>query len=288
MKYIKFLVITITITLTGVGVYFFVSSLVNDEITPSGVDRCKEYVEKDIHHKIDGASNSRFCKSEYDIILKDIKFYFKDKPLDLTTYTMMLNNHYSEKFVSQANFIFDDNKWKYEDIKFIREETKRLDAIQPDNEDLAQIKKILKNYDSLVAFDARIRKAVSQEPKCLSDALYLYQPDDWNEVETRSLRDSIPNFNGKVTNSPIYKNTRLAHVNTRLKEGHTAFIDAKIARSEEEAQNYNPNRRRDWETMGKHLYKCCETYAKLWNDVAGTKKWRKTVDSWEVYVTPTE
>jgi outer membrane cobalamin receptor len=118
--------------------------------------------------------------------------------------------------------------------------------------------------------------------------LYLYLSDNWNLENTRDLLNSIPQYSGKVTNSPIYRDTRQDKVKERLRAAHTRFINEKMQRSEEEAKNYNYNsaRYQDYSDLGKYLYQCFDVYKSLWGWTRECEQWKITVKDWEKYIYP--
>lgn len=284
MKYLK-LIIALLVVAASIGglTYYFTRPSANETVEPTGSKIKQETVEKDIQDKIGNAPNNKFCPSAYDDILKRIDLFFKDEPSNQKTYTLMLQGEYTRKFVEQANYVFDRNSWNSNDISTIRRELKRCQSFSPDDTGLKSISNVLKDYDSLVSYNGKVKDACSQRPRCIANTNALYIDDDWNITKTNELINSVPNVTSKAKNSPVYQNTRKSKVEERLKKAHKKFIDDKMTYAEREAigYNYNPARHGDWETMGSKLYVNFRTYNSKWGE--SVSAWQSQVASWERY-----
>ena len=287
MKYIKLAIILLVSVGAVYGLYKLFSGEIDKNIQiPDGLSKKCASIEKRIEEQIENASNSSFCTTSFDDILNTINLFFEKEPSNKATYTMKLQGAYSRKFVQQANYVFNGTRWNSGDIRIIRKELKKCKTFFPDDSDLSNIEVVLKNYDALKDFDSQVRLACSQKPQCLDNHLYLYLSDNWDAEATRILLNSIPQYSGKVTNSPIYKNTRQDKVKERLRAAHTRFINEKMQRSEEEAKNYNYNSARygDYSRLGEYLYECFDTYRSLWGWDSVGQQWQIEVRDWEIYV----
>lgn len=287
MKYIKLTIILLVVAGAIAGItYIITRDEINDPVIIKEPDIKLSKIEKRIQDEIESASNSSFCADAYDDILNSIKYLFREEPSNRSTYTLKLQGAYCRKFVQQANYVFDRTSWDSKKITTIHEEMNRCLEFFPEDKGLDSIRQILQNYDILVSFNTKVKNACKQQPKCLDDSNYLYKLDDWDSTTTTQLLNTIPSASGKVTNSPVYRNTRLNEVRRRLKEAHTSFIERKMAKSEEEIKsfNHNPNQFQAYRSLGDNLGKCFDTYYRLWQTSTGP--WREKLADWEFYVTP--
>lgn len=284
MKYVKSILLLIAVVAVGALLWNFVfRNKADDGITLEEGTKAEKTINENINNLISNAPNDRFCKSDYERILKEIDLFFDKKPSTKQTYVLRLNNEYTQKFISQANYVFSNSTWKTSDLELIRNEVSRLYGIMPDEVELEKIKTVLSHYDNLKSFNARVASACHQSPKCLEDATYIYKSDDWNVQLSRELMNSIPNFSGLVQNSPVYRETRSSRVTDRLENAHRAFIKDKLSRSEQEFEsfNYNPARHTDWECIARILRADFKTYYDLWS--VQTTEWQERVNRGEKY-----
>lgn len=287
MKKVKLAIVIIALLAVIVGVVVIVFTPgAGGGIGPIGGEDAKIHaIEKDISERITNAPDNSFCVKAYDGILKSIEFYFDAEPANKDTYTRELQYAYTEKFVRQAMYVFDNTVWNSQDVKTIKNEYKRCYKFSPDNSDLCEINRIIGDYDRLSSFNNKICNACKQCPKCVSKdcSNYLYVNDDWDITTTNELIANIPAASSKVTNSPVYRNTRRSEVERRLREAHENFIEQKMDCADKEAQgfNYNPSRHGDWEVMSSNLYKNLNTYKIKWG--RDVKHWQKRIANWERY-----
>lgn len=290
MKYLKITIVLLVVLLTvGGTIYYFTLPKPTVKIDPSPSEIKQQTIKKDIHEKIECAPNSRFCVSAYDEIMKKINLFFDKEPSNRNTFTLMLQGTYTRKFVEQANYVFDRHTWRPSDIKTIRAELKRCKVFSPDDEGLKSINTILNEYDKLVKFNSNVSTACRQQPKCVTNTNYLYIKDDWDIATTNDLINSVPQFSSKVKNAPIYQQTRKNEVEKRFKNAHKQFIETKMNYAEQEAigYNYNPARRKDYDTMGQKLYYNFDTYVSKWGESSTTcYGWQLRVRDWEKYTFP--
>lgn len=292
MKYIKLTIVLLVVAGALGGIITLVTKgKVSGEVKPEPTDVKTQTIEQRIHDDIEDASNSSFCVTAYNDILNSINLFFQNEPSNKATYTLMLQGAYCRKFVRQANAVFDGTRWESAKITTIRQEMNKCLGFFPDDPSLDSIRIILQNYANLANFNSQVTQACAQQPKCLNDYIYLYQPDNWDVVRTQRLLNNIPNPTGKVRNAPIYQRTRNNEVRRRLKNAHTNFIQQKMERSkiEVESYNYNPARLGDYSKIGERLYECFQSYANLWNSTTEFyNQWKPEVDSWGRYVEPLE
>lgn len=287
MKYIKLAIVLLVVAGTLGGIINLITKgKVSGDIKPEPTDVKTITIEKRIHDDIESASDNSFCITAYNDILNSINLFFQNEPSNKATYTLKLQGAYCRKFVRQANYVFDRTSWESKKITTIRKEMNRCLEFFPEDKGLDSIRQILQNYAILVSFNTKVKNACKQQPKCLDDSYYLYKLDDWDSTTTTQLLNTIPSASGKVTNSPVYRNTRLNEVRRRLKEAHTSFIERKMAKSEEEIKsfNHNPNQFQAYRSLGDNLGKCFDTYYRLWQTSTGP--WREKLADWEFYVTP--
>ncbi len=196
MKYIKLIIILLVIGgALAVIITLVTKGRVETKVKIVDNDSRGETIIKRIQDNIESAPNSSFCTSEYGKILNSINLFFAEQPSNQATYTLMLQGAYCRKFVQQANFVFDGNKWEDKKIEIIRKELKKCKSFFPDDEDLKSIKNVLDQYDSLKKYDNNVRKACNKKPLCLDSVqghLFLYQLDDWDVSTTKELLKSIP------------------------------------------------------------------------------------------------
>lgn len=268
MKSIKYVIIVIALMAGAYGIYYAATrEKAEGEIIIHPSTKAQKYIAKEIDDKIKGCPDSRFCKLQRDSILKDIDLLLKSQQTDKKTYTNYLESAYRNKFVRQADYVFSHNKWNASDIKLIRSETKRLEAMFEGNQQLRDINSVLNQYNALLAFNERVKKACRQRPLCLSNNFYFYHSDNWNVDETNSILANIPQYSGKVTNAPVYASTRESSVRSRLQEAHKKFIDSKMEASSKEAEswNYDESKLNDYNTMSRLLRtECFNSYNRLW------------------------
>ena len=292
MKYIKLTIVLLVVVGALAGIITLITKgKVNNSVTPKGTDVKSRTIEKRIQDKIESASNNSFCADAYLDILNSIECFFAEEPSNKATYTLMLQGAYCRKFVQQANVVFDGTRWESSKITTIRKEMNRCLEFFPEDQSLDSIRIILQNYAKLVNFNSLVNQACKQEPKCINNHIFLYQPDNWDVTQTTQLLNSIPNPIGKVRNAPIYQKTRDSEVRRRLKGAHANFIQQKIECSKKEAEsyNYNPARLGDYSRLGERLYECFQSYANLWNSTTEFyNQWKPEVDGWGRYVEPSD
>lgn len=293
MKYIKLIIVLLVLAGAIAGItYIITRDEINDPVIIKEPDIKLSKIEKRIQDEIESASNSSFCADAYDDILNSIKYLFREEPSNRSTYTLKLQGAYCRKFVQQANYVFDGNKWEDKKIEIIKTELKNCKSFFPDDEDLKTIENVLDQYYSLKKYDDKVRKACNKKPLCLDSVqghLFLYQLDDWDVSTTKELLESIPSGSGKVKNSPVYKGTRLDKVQSRLKKAHYNFIHDKMERSkiEVEKYNYNPAREQDYANLKKFLGTCFDSYMKLWpNSLGDVQVWITELREWNKYILP--
>ena len=287
MKYIKLTIVLLVVAGALVLIITLVTKgKVSGEVKPEPTDVKTQTIKKRIHDDIEDASNSSFCVTAYNDILNSINLFFQNEPSNKATYTLMLQGAYCRKFVQQANYVFDRTSWEPKKITTIRKEMNKCLGFFPEDPSLDSIRTILQEYAALQSFNTQVTTACKQQPKCLDDSNYLYKLDDWDATTTTHLLNTIPNASGKVTNSPVYRNTRLNEVRRRLKDAHTSFIESKMVKSEEEVKsfNHNPNQFQAYRSLGDNLGKCFDTYYRLWQTSTGS--WREKLADWEFYVIP--
>jgi hypothetical protein len=294
MKYIKLTIILLVIAGALGGIITLITKgKVSGDVKPEPTDVKTRTIEKRIHDDIETASENSFCATAYSDILNTIDLFFESEPSNKATYTLKLQGAYCRKFVRQANAVFDGTRWEHSEITTIRKELNRCMEFFPEDKGLDSIRQILLNYANLVRFDTEVKNACKQQPRCLNDHIYLYQPDNWDIATTQRLLSNIniPNPSGKVRNSPVYQRTRQDKVRRRLKDAHTQFIQLKMERSKLEAEsyNYNPARQGDYNKLGERLYECFQSYAKQWDSTNEYyDEWKPAVDRWGQYVEPLE
>lgn len=292
MKYIKLTIVLLVVAGALGGIITLVTKgKVSGEVKPEPTDVKTQTVEKRIHDDIEDASNSSFCVTAYNDILNSINLFFQNEPSNKATYTLMLQGAYCRKFKQQANYVFDGTQWEPSKITTIRREMNKCLGFFPADQGLDSIRNILQNYANLVSYNSRVTNACKQQPRCLNDYIYLYQPDNWDIATTQWLLSNIPNPSGKVRNSPVYQRTRQDRVRRRLKDAHTQFIQLKMERSKLEAEsyNYNPARQGDYNKLGDRLQECFQSFANLWNSTDEYyNQWKPEVEKWGRYVEPLE
>lgn len=285
MKHLKYSLIAIIVLVIAA---FLVYGLSSNEPEDPGITTSPSSVKtKAMDHRIDSlivnAPNSRFCIDAYNKCISDINQLFANEPTNKKTYKLKLNREYTDKFIAQANYVFDHNDWKKEDIRIIRAETSRLLNINSGKEGLKEINAVLADYDTLVKFNNKVAKLCVQEPKCKDDHSYFYREDDWNSSYARKLISSVPSVDSKAKNAPVYARTRQDKVKDRLHQGHKNYMKTKLDLSEDEAKSYNYDsaRNTDYSKMKSLLNKCCDTYEGMWDKEVGD--WRIRIANWEVY-----
>lgn len=289
MKYIKLTIISILIVGIIASILYFIGQRIDKEgISTGSTNKKEEVILQRISEKIENAPNDSFCPKAYDEILKSINSFFEKQPSNKATYTLKLQGAYCRKFVKQANYVFDRQTWSSKHIQIIRSELKKCHKFFPEDPSLDSINTILNKYDELAQFNSRVTRACSQKPKCLEDSNYLYKSDNWDVTTTQRLLNNIPQASGKVTNSPVYRDTRKTKVKERLKRAHTQFIESKMDHSETiaRAYNYNPNKQNKYRDLGRFLNECFTTYYDLW--IINTGHWRERLGNWQQYVEPQE
>lgn len=289
MKYIKLTIVLLAVAGALGGIITLVTKgKVSGEVKPEPTDVKTKTIEKRIHDDIESASDNSFCITAYNDILNSINRFFQNEPSNKATYTLKLQGAYCRKFVKQANYVFDRRTWSPKHIQIIRSELKKCHKFFPQDPSLDSINTILNKYDELAQFNSRVTRACSQKPKCLEDSNYLYKSDNWDVTTTQRLLNNIPQASGKVTNSPVYRDTRTTKVKERLKRAHTQFIESKMDHSETiaRAYNFNPNKQNKYRDLGRFLNECFTTYYDLWR--INTGHWRKRLGKWQQYVEPQE
>lgn len=289
MKYIKILIAVIAVAGIGWAVYEFLGSTIAPPPPSSdadGQDIKAEKIQNDIDSAIVSAPADALVSTSksFDEAQKNINFLFRDEPMVRQTWLNNLETAYIKKFVQQAGYVFDHKQWNKSDIDCIN----RIQQQFPNDDQLTEIRTILDQRKQLIDYLDNVNRLCGLKPKCVGDKTYCYKEDLWNTGEANRLLNNIPTFNTKITNCPLYEQSRRDKTKSKLQTAHRTFIQTKMdnCRIEAEGYNRNPSRHRDWIVMGDVLYKDFNQYYQQWALAPSDpviKQWKEAVKNWEEF-----
>lgn len=240
MKIVK---ISLVIVVIGIISFFVIKSLNGSsekQIEPPKEKNSVPDIENEINY-ISRLNVNRFCKQEYNLVKYHIDQKYLSKLLGKNNYQNKQSKErlskdlfftYTEKFINQAYYVFNNSEWNREDIAFIRNECRILrnsdfmeEGSQVDNR-CARIQLVLSKYDEINDFIATSR--------------YFSFTDT-------SLQSNFPfsDIQVKITRIDTYKRNNLYNVyvnnctrlhnelNTnkkRLIDSYLTYLDTKIKR----------------------------------------------------------
>lgn len=168
MKIVK---ISLVIVVIGIISFFVIKSLNGSsekQIEPPKEKNSVPDIENEINN-ISRLNVNRFCKQEYNLVKYHIDQKYQSKLLGKNDYENKQSKErlskdlfftYTEKFINQAYYVFNNSEWKREDIAFIRNECTILrnsdfmeEGSQVDNK-CARIQLVLSKYDEINNFIA--------------------------------------------------------------------------------------------------------------------------------------
>lgn len=172
MKYFKIILAILAIIGIGIAIRaFYIKTTGLPPVDPSAnqfVRRVRQEIQA-----IADKPNSSFCKDTYDIIKYHIDDYASINRLGATIEDIEGNKRqqqillkdlfsaYSEKFIDQANYVFNHSAWKSSDLSFIRSEANRLRLVGNEKSYLERgvgsDKDLLKCVQNTVDYDEEVR-----------------------------------------------------------------------------------------------------------------------------------
>lgn len=228
MKYTKIILITLVLVALG----FLAYTLINQktEELPEVTLTDNKWI-NDINDRIDALKNSEidiFTKKTYDEIIYYIQEYSNSNKITeqwSSNLRKKLEYVYFEKFIKEANYTLSNSLWKKEDIKFIRDEIKRLGNSQfiQDAAALMPIQRVLIEYDEINSFLASAK----------GFATFSGGSNFIESFPKLKAKDIIDKANEKNKTSSLVKNnselmSELANVRKNIYQKHFRFIEAKI------------------------------------------------------------
>lgn len=219
MKSIKIILAIVVVAIIG----FFVTKWLINFIPPKDIDLPKNQYAERIESEIDSLKKmpeSKFCQKYYNDVKYRINDYFNQGFLgnnesdNSQWQEILLKNLYSAyapKFVEQAKYVFSRTEWKYDDLKFIRNEVKNLKSSA-----YLGSTGLVTSFDEINTILAKYDEINNFINACKGYAFSNYD-----------LEITFPDVSDKIQKSRAYITNNLdnSYVNncTRLKEGLQAI-----------------------------------------------------------------
>jgi len=220
MKALKIIIAIIALVAISVGVYFMIG--VPKTPPPPPPPTKNQFIDR-IEHETDSLSklpNSKFCKDFYLDIASQIDDFYKSNRFSnkqsgnvqwKENLSKNLYSAYTEKFISQANYVFNGSDWNIPDLQFIRNEYQSLQKSNllekgsaVDNS-FNQIQQVFSKYDEITGFISECKR--------------------FSYPTTYSLSEKFPiaEAENKISRAREYLNTGLGNIYvkncTRLQDG---------------------------------------------------------------------
>lgn len=238
MKIIK---ISLAIIVLGLIAFFTVNSLVfpdEQEVIPPAKNQFTESIDQEIK-KLSELPETSFCKAAYNEVLFHIEDYYKQKRLGKNQlennqskerFSKNLYTVYTDKFIKQGFFVFNNSEWSSEDVKFIRNEcsllknSKFLEKDKPTYKSLSEIQLILSKYDEINKFISSC-KGFSYS----NDNLDSTYPISEINIKISKLSAYKTNklYNNYVNNC-VRLHNQLNEISKYLFNAHIKYLDKKI------------------------------------------------------------
>jgi len=167
MKALKIIIAIVVLVAISVGVYFLIGA---PKILPPPPQPSKNQFIDRIEHETDSLkklSNSKFCPEFYKDIAYQIDDFYKNNRFSnkqsenaqwRDNLSRSLYSAYTEKFISQVDYVFNGSDWNIPDLQFIRNEYQSLQkspllerGSYVDNS-FNQIQQVFSKYDEINGF----------------------------------------------------------------------------------------------------------------------------------------
>ncbi len=224
---------TIVISLIGYLAYF----IITDTLKPAPKNKVAKnlFIEKDSIDivQISKATNINDVKMLYYSISGSLEedqingFILQNKYQSLRK---KLNSAYIEKFISQAFDVFSTSDWKYEDLRFIRNECQSLWKFisivkgNPLEGKVREIQSILSKYDEILGF-ITASNGFSFSESGLSDRFPISYVQT---IISRAYRYKNTNSDNKYVNNCTRIRDGLNEISRKLFNAHVRYLDNKI------------------------------------------------------------
>lgn len=223
----------IAISLIGYLAYFIITDTLNP--TPKDTFVKNLFIEKDSLDiaQMSKTSNLNDLKMLYNNISKSLKEDQINNFISNTQYQSLwkkLNFAYVDKFINHAFYVFGNSDWKYEDLRFIRNECQSLwnlisfEKGSPLEKKVKEIQFILSKYDEITDFIAT-NKGFSFLENGLSDRFPI---SDVKTIISQATRYNNTNLDNKYVNNCARLHDGLNKIPQELFNAHIRYLDNKI------------------------------------------------------------
>lgn len=276
-------IILIVLALSGLG--FLAYTLINQKTEDvEEVTLTDNKFINEINKRIDEIKNSEknyFSKEQYAEIIYLINEYEKNNKISTqwsSNLRKKLEYVYFDKFIKEANYVFNQSNWSSSDIKFIREETSRLvkSEFLQETSGLNPIQRVLKEYDEIKAFLARA-KSFSHSNSVSS----MNQ-----KFDNKTVGDYINESKAKAKTSSLVKNNQdliknLKNIQSWMYQKHLNFFEAKLNKAKSEGYSkYDEDYNRFYNGVCQPMFEDINEFKDIANQKYGvsTNDWYNQVD----------
>ena len=197
----------------------------------------------EINGLIDDLKNSaeaKFSKDDYDKIIYLIDEYHdnnKISPQWSANLRKKVEYIYHDKFIKEAEYVFNQSNWSASDITFIREETKRLNnsPYLQEKAGLKPIERVLSEYDGIQSFITRAKSyANSNTITSMTQEFDISTVDNYLNEAKAKLKTSSKVKNNQQLMNELKKAPHLMY------NKHLAFLREKVKKAKGEGYSkYN-------------------------------------------------
>ncbi len=237
MKVLKISLVVIAVAIVAFVCIMIGGRMVDPPHPPIPDNQFIKSIKKNID-SIKTLSSSRFCGDLYEEIDYQIKYDYKKGHLgdtangDNEQWRDILQKDlyaaYASKFVEQVMYVFNGHVWEINDLRFIREELKKLrvsgylEKNSPMDKDFKKIQIALSKYDEINGFISGCRNYT-----CRANDLTSSFPDMGDKVRMARVYLSTDLGNEYVSNCDRLREN-LAKVPMWLFEKHVTYLECKI------------------------------------------------------------
>lgn len=191
----------------------------------------------EINGLIDDVKNSavaKFSKEDYDKIVYLIEEYHDNNKISAQWSSNLRKKAeyiYFEKFIKEADYVFNQSNWSKSDIAFIRDEHKRLNnsAYLQEKAGLQPIKRVLSEYDAIQSFLAKAKSfANSNAITSMKQSFDMPTVDNYMSEANSKLKTS-----SKVKNNQQLM-SELKNVPKLMYQKHLVFLNEKVKKTKTE------------------------------------------------------
>lgn len=193
--------------------------------------------------------DNKFCVDFYNKVAYDINSWYSDGRLGINpseneqwknNLSENLYSGYTEKFIRQAFYVFNNHEWNPTDLDIIRSECKRLKDSEflkngPTDNKLSEINTILRKYDEVNYFISSCEN-FSYSGFDLSDKFPVEEVQNKFSKAANYLNNNLEN---QFVNNCTSLRERLNELRQSMFNAHVRYLDIKINQWSELYSNYN-------------------------------------------------